>query len=160
MDFPSYPSEMVVGDGEGGGCLPCTPSNVRVQSVGHSEHSVGSHQTDSVASNPRGLRVCVSSLFADVQQHLAIVSPSPGALLYGDKCCVINFLKLHLLNYAEYHCDSSCISSPFKEKNALLLLLLLVWGRKGTARGDTVTAEGRQGGVKLARTAEEEKVME
>lgn len=113
MDFPSYPSEMVVGGA--GGIFPSLPLMSKY-SVSGARSSVGIHQTDSVAPNPQGLRMCVSSLFADVQQHLAIVRPSPGVLLYGDKCCVIHFLKLHLLNYAEYHCDLSCISSPLKEK--------------------------------------------
>lgn len=53
-----------------GGCLPCTPSNVRVQSVGRSERSVGSHQTDSVASNPRGLRVCVCPLCSQTSSSI------------------------------------------------------------------------------------------
>lgn len=54
----------------GVGCLPCTPSNVRVQSVGRSERSVGSHQTDSVASNPRGLRVCVCPLCSQTSSSI------------------------------------------------------------------------------------------
>lgn len=53
---------------------------------------------------------CVSSLFRDIQRHLAIVSPL--VLLNGDKCCVINFLKPHLLHYAVHHCDLSCLSPP------------------------------------------------
>lgn len=54
----------------GGGCLPCSPSNVRVQSVGRSERSVGSHQTDSVASNPRGLRMCVCPLCSQTSSSI------------------------------------------------------------------------------------------
>lgn len=138
------------GGGGWGGYLPCTPCNVRVQSVIRSERSAGSHQTDSVAPNPQGLHVCV--LFvrrrptASGNSHPPRLCPPPPSphlhvLLHGDKCCVINFLKLHLLNYAEYHCDSSCISSS----SLVFFFIIIEWGGEKVQLGRYCDS-GREGG--------------
>lgn len=44
-----------------------------------------------------------------VQRHPAAsgISQSPCATLWRQVCCVIGFLKLHLLNYEVHHCDLS-----------------------------------------------------
>lgn len=156
-----------IGRGEGG-ILPALPLMSEYSLSGAASALLAAIKQTVSPRTPRDYaRLCVSSLFADVQQHLAIVSPSPGALLYEDKCCVINFLKLHLLNYAEYHCDSSCISSPFKEKNLLLLLLVVVgeerysWGRYCDCGGEAgrrkVGADSRGGESDGVRERRKEK---
>lgn len=76
--------------------LSSTLCNVKVQSVIPSERSVGTHQIDSVAPNPKGLHVCV--LF--VQRHPAASgnSQSPCAILWRqvlcDKFSQASFIKL------------------------------------------------------------------
>lgn len=125
--------------------LSPTRCNVKVQSVIASERSVGTHQT--VSPQTRRDYMCVSSLFRDIQQHLAIVIPL--ALLYGDKCCVINFLKLHLLNYALHRCDLSCS----------FFLFFFIWGGVQLGRYEA-TEILRQKDIWLAQRAEKEKVIE
>lgn len=76
--------------------LSPTPCNVKVQSVIASERSVGTHQIDSVAPNPKGLHVCV--LFVQRHPTASGNSQPPCATLWRqvlcDKFSQASFIKL------------------------------------------------------------------
>lgn len=76
--------------------LSSTPCDVKAQSVIQSESSVGTHWIDSVAPNPKRLHVCV--LFVHRHPTASGNSQSPCVSSWSQVCCVIKFLKLHLLN--------------------------------------------------------------
>lgn len=75
---------------------PPPPARVTSESVIPSERSVGTHQIDSVAPNPKGI-TCVCSLCSVLQQHLALVSPLVLLLwrqVLCDKFSQASFIKL------------------------------------------------------------------
>lgn len=132
--------------------LSSTPCNVKVQSIIPSERSVGTHQIDSVAPNPKRLHVCV--LF--VQRHPAASgnSQSPCAILWRqvlcDKFSQASFIKL-------------CSASLWFVLHFFSFLFFI--GGKRTAgkiqgHSDTETVKGREKDIWLVRRAEKEKVIE
>lgn len=77
-------------------CAPPPPARVTSESVIPSERSVGTHQIDSVAPNPKGI-TCVCPLCSVLQQHLALVSPLVLLLwrqVLCDKFSQASFIKL------------------------------------------------------------------
>lgn len=128
--------------------LSSTLCNVKVQSVIPSERSVGTHQIDSVAPNPKGLHVCV--LF--VQRHPAASgnSQSPCAILWRqvlcDKFSQASFIKL-------------CSASQWFVLHFFLFFVLLGGGGMYSWE-DTETVKGREKDIWLVRRGEKEKVIE
>lgn len=75
---------------------PPPPARVTSESVIPSERSVGTHQIDSVAPNPKGI-TCVCPLCSVLQQHLALISPLVLLLwrqVLCDKFSQASFIKL------------------------------------------------------------------